>query len=152
MAFFTGWAEKLGDALVGLFPGAHAILLRKSDDSLDMLTSDGAGAAKVSLSATELSTLATAALEDAGNTSLATLCPCTLSPSADGTIAKSDDTVYDPPLRAIWATGAGNLVVMLSGDTASVMTIPVSAGEKITWASVRKVMAATTATGISGAR
>jgi hypothetical protein len=48
MAFFTGWAEKLGDALVGLFPGAHAVLMRKSDDSLDMLTSDGAGAALVS--------------------------------------------------------------------------------------------------------
>ena len=48
MEYFTGWAAKLGDALVGLIPGAHAILLRKSDDTLDMLTSDGAGAALVS--------------------------------------------------------------------------------------------------------
>ena len=47
MEYFTGWAAKLGDALVGLIPGAHAILLRKSDDTLDMLTSDGSGAALV---------------------------------------------------------------------------------------------------------
>lgn len=96
--------------------------------------------------------MATSALQSTGNASLATLCPCTLSPSADGTITKSDSTIYDPPLRAIWATGAGNLTVMLSGDSSNVLTIPVTAGEKITWLSIRKVMAATTATGISGAR
>jgi hypothetical protein len=76
----------------------------------------------------------------------------TSTPTADGTITKSDATVYDPPLRAIWVTGAGNLALMLAGDTANVVTIPVDAGEKITFLDIRKVMAATTATGISGAR
>ena len=70
MAFFTGWASKLGSALVGLIPGAHAILLRKSDDTLDMLTSDGSGAALVSSVGG-----ATSAKQDAANASLASIAP-----------------------------------------------------------------------------
>lgn len=75
---------------------------------------------------------------------------CTVPASADGTITKSDTTTYDPPLRAIWATGAGSLVLTLSGST-STITLTVAAHERVTFLSISKVMAASTATGISGA-
>ena len=72
--------------------------------------------------------------------------------SATGALTKSDDTVYSPPLKVIYATGSGNLVLMLADDTTSVITVPVDANEKLAMFRIRKVMAATTATGISGAQ
>lgn len=142
-----------------------AIVLPRGRVRIKYVTSDGSNSVRLSYSVRHLtdsavshagllagiqSTGATAAKQDTGNTSLATLQPCTRSADADGAITKSDTTEYSPPLRAIWATGAGNLTLMLSGDSSNVVTIPVAANEKITFLSIKKVMAATTATGISG--
>jgi len=73
------------------------------------------------------------------------------TPTATGAIVASDTTVYDPPLRVVWAIGAGNLVVQLASDLTNVVTIPVLANERVTEFEIRKVMAATTASGIYGA-
>ncbi len=89
MAFFTGWAAKLGDAFVGLFPGAHAVLLRKSDDSLDMLASDDAGAAKVSI-AGGLTAIATSAKQDDIITALADAQPRNVAAYNNACTAKVD--------------------------------------------------------------
>jgi hypothetical protein len=89
MAFFTGWAAKLGDAFVGLFPGAHAVLMRKSDDSLDMLASDDAGAAKVSI-AGGLTAIATSAKQDDIITALADSQPRNVAGYHDACTAKVD--------------------------------------------------------------
>lgn len=75
-----------------------------------------------------------------------------LAASANGVLTKSDSTVYSPPLKVIWATGAGNITAMLADDTASVVTFAVAANDLVTCFRIRKIMAATTATGISGAQ
>jgi len=76
------------------------------------------------------------------------------SASADGTITASDATTYDPPLRLIVATGAGNITVVLYEDqtTGNTLTLPIAAGERIGDLRIWKVTAATTATGLSAAR
>lgn len=141
MAFFTGWAAKFGDAFVGLFPGAHAVLLRKSDDSLDMLASDDAGAAKVSI-AGGLALIATAALQSALNSLVAT-------PTTPTAITKSDSTdTTTITAKGILVGGAGNVVVRGVGSTTDV-TIAAVAGQYIPLQASR-VMAATTATGLVG--
>lgn len=89
----------------------------------------------------------------ATESTLADVAGCTLAASSDGTVTKSDSTVYSPSLRAVWATGAGNLCLMLEGDTTSVVTIAVEANQIIDKFLIRKVMSTgTTATGISGAK
>ena len=72
--------------------------------------------------------------------------------SATGALTKSDTTTYSPPLKVLWASGAGNVTVMLADDTASVVTFPIAAGEFVTAFRIKKVMDATTATGVSGAQ
>jgi len=72
--------------------------------------------------------------------------------SADGTLTKSDVTEYDPPLKVVWATGAGDITAMLADDTASVVTFAVDANERVSEFRIKKIMAATTATGLSGAQ
>ena len=73
--------------------------------------------------------------------------------SATGEITKSDATEYSPPLKVIWATGAGVITVMLADDTTSVIAVPVDANEKLTMFRIKKVMSTgTTATGIYGAK
>lgn len=72
--------------------------------------------------------------------------------SADGTLTKSDATTYSPPLKVIWATGAGNITAMLEDDTVNVVTFAVTANERVSDFRIKKIMAATTATGISGAQ
>lgn len=72
--------------------------------------------------------------------------------SATGEITKSDATVYSPPLKVIWATGAGVITVMLADDTVSVIPLTVTANERVTFLRIKKVMSTgTTATGIYGA-
>lgn len=99
-----------------------------------------------------LANLATGTLQTALNALVDETTGGSLAPSADGTLTKSDDTIYAPPLKVIWATGAGNLALMLADDTTAVVTIPVAANEKISCLRIKKVMAATTATGISGSK
>lgn len=61
-------------------------------------------------------------------------------------VTKSDTTVLEPT-RGLWVGGAGNLSVILSGDTSAV-TLNGAAAGMVYPLSVIKVMAATTATGV----
>lgn len=77
---------------------------------------------------------------------------CTIPASATGAITPSDVVSYDPPLRAIWATGAGTICVRLSGDPHRKITLTVAAHERVTFLSIAAVLnTGTSATGISGA-
>ena len=66
-------------------------------------------------------------------------------------ITKSDTTVYDPPLKALWVGGGGNLSLIASDDTAAVTLVGVNGGQIIP-VMAKQVMAATTATSIVGWR
>lgn len=147
MAFFTGAIAKLGASLVGLVPGMHGVILAASDDSADILQSDGAGAALTSDATAQaslasiLAGMATGALQSALNALVAT--PGTPTP-----IIKSDDTVTTSiTAKGIWVGGAGDLVVKgaAGGDA---RTIKVAAG--YCPINCSRVMAATTATDLVG--
>ena len=60
-------------------------------------------------------------------------------------MTKSDDTTFNPPTRALYVGGAGDLVVLGADDTSSVTFEDVPAGTLLP-ISVKNVMAATTAT------
>lgn len=77
---------------------------------------------------------------------------CATPASTTGAITASDGTTYDPPLRAVWATGAGTLALVLSGSPTRTITLTVAAHERVTFLSIAKVLSTgTSATGISGA-
>lgn len=117
MAFFTGWAAKLGDAFVGLFPGAHAILLRKSDDTLDMLASDDAGAALVSVVDAALPT--GAATETKQDAAIVAIGSCTVAAHHVSCTAKTDT------LRAtLESDREGNLHVSAVCSHSRVLALP----------------------------
>jgi hypothetical protein len=67
-------------------------------------------------------------------------------------VTKSDDTVFSPPTRALYIGGAGNVAVIMNGDTAAVtFTAPVAG--TILPLSVTKVMSTnTSASAIVGLR
>lgn len=66
-------------------------------------------------------------------------------------ITKSDSTTYNPPLKKLWVGGAGNVAVLLSGDSAAVTLTGATAGQWIEGLSISKVMSTnTTATLIVG--
>lgn len=58
----------------------------------------------------------------------------------------SDATTFDPPARVIFAAGAGTLVLTDMSDVDATYTVP--AGGVVNWMIVKKVKAASTATGI----
>lgn len=65
-------------------------------------------------------------------------------------VTPSDSTVFTTPTRYIWVGGAGNLAVLMNGDTAPVTMIAVKAGARLEL-SVQKVMLTnTTATNVVG--
>lgn len=66
-------------------------------------------------------------------------------------ITEDDDAVISPPTRGIYLGGAGNLVVVLAGDSAPVTFTALAAGV-IHPLQVIKVMEASTATAIVGVR
>lgn len=67
-------------------------------------------------------------------------------------ITKSDTTVYDPPLKALWVGGAGDVAVIAADDTAAVTISGVNGGQIIP-VSISKVMSTnTTATLMVGWR
>lgn len=69
--------------------------------------------------------------------------------SAAGSVSvtESDTTVYDPPGRAVWVGGAGNLAVRMAGDESTPTFVGVQAGTMLSIC-VDQVLAATTATDI----
>jgi len=67
-------------------------------------------------------------------------------------VTPSDSTTYDPPLRALFVGGAGNLAVIAEDDAAAVTMTGVPAGSLVP-VMVKKVMStSTTATNIVGLR
>jgi hypothetical protein len=67
-------------------------------------------------------------------------------------ITPSDTTVYDPPLKALWVGGAGDVAVVAADDTAAVTISGVNGGQIIP-VSISKVMSTnTTATLMVGWR
>lgn len=63
-------------------------------------------------------------------------------------VTPSDSTVYDPPLRVIYAAGSGTLVLTDINDVDATYTV--LAGTVVNWMLIKKVKAASTATGIVG--
>lgn len=108
-----------------------------------------AGGTAVPVSGTVTATVDTSAL--ATQATVSNLEGASVPASATGVVTKSDATIYDPPLRFLTATGAGDIALVLSGS-ASTITLTVAANERITSLLISKVMSTgTTATGISGA-
>jgi hypothetical protein len=65
-------------------------------------------------------------------------------------VTKSDSTVYNPPLTALWVAGTGDIAVLLAGDDTPVTLTDVPVGMLFGFA-ISKVMSANTdATGIVG--
>lgn len=77
--------------------------------------------------------------------------PIPNGPGAHGiVVAKSDTTVYTPPLRMLQVGGAGDVAVILLGDTTPVTLSGVKAGTVLN-VCVKKVMSTnTTATFMTG--
>lgn len=66
-------------------------------------------------------------------------------------VTKSDTTIYSPPLSALYVGGAGNVAVLLSGDTVPVTLTAPPVGTMLTNMSIVQVMATnTTATLLVG--
>lgn len=67
-------------------------------------------------------------------------------------ITKSDTTVYEPPTRALWVGGAGDVAVVFADDDDAVTLEAVAAGSMLPVA-VKQVMSTNTdATAIVGIR
>lgn len=74
--------------------------------------------------------------------------PALLVPAAHAAaVTPSDVTLFDPPTRWLYVNGAGNLVVTTLGGETGVV-IAVQAGARLP-VRVTKILAATTATGIT---
>lgn len=74
-----------------------------------------------------------------------------LRPCINGqAITTSDATIYDPPLRALYVGGAGNVAIRTAqGDTVTLTAPPV--GTLIDWVAIARVMSTnTTATLLVG--
>jgi hypothetical protein len=67
-------------------------------------------------------------------------------------VTKSDVTTYDPPLRALWVGGAGNVAVIAADDADAVTITEVAAGTLLPIACSKVMSTNTTATLIIGLR
>jgi len=78
--------------------------------------------------------------------------PNYLKPNLDSSVAitKSDSTVYDPPLLAIWVGGAGNVVVRTFADQTTVTLVGATAGQMIPICVDQILSTNTTATSMVG--
>jgi hypothetical protein len=75
----------------------------------------------------------------------------------NGTITPSDATTYNPPIRCLRVGTAGNLAIVLAGDSEldanKYVTLAVSAGEELTSYAIKQVRSTnTTAGGLLGFR
>lgn len=59
-------------------------------------------------------------------------------------ITKSDTTLYNPPLRALYVGGAGDVALLAIGDTIAVTLTAVPVGTTITSVMIEKVMSTNT--------
>ena len=67
-------------------------------------------------------------------------------------ITPSDTTIYDPPLKALWIGGAGNVATGAGDDTAAVTLAGANAGQIIPGFFIKVMSTNTTATSIVGWR
>lgn len=70
--------------------------------------------------------------------------------SAAGSVSvtASDTTVFDPPGRALWIGGAGNVAVRMAGDESTPTLVGVQAGTMISICVDKVLSTGTTATSI----
>lgn len=74
--------------------------------------------------------------------------PSRANPATHGlTVTKSDSTTYDA-CRGIWVGGAGDLAVLLRGDTVPVTIVAVPAGSLLPLDASKVMSTSTTATSI----
>lgn len=64
------------------------------------------------------------------------------------TVTASDTTVFDPPGRALWIGGAGNVAVRMAGDESTPTLVGVQAGTMISICVDKVLSTGTTATSI----
>ncbi len=55
-------------------------------------------------------------------------------------ITKSDSTVYDPPLRALWVGGTGNVAILAVGVSDPQILLAVPSGYLIEFVMIKSVM------------
>lgn len=67
-------------------------------------------------------------------------------------VTKSDATVYDPPLRALYVGGGGNVAILAPDDEAAVTLTDVPAGTILPISCAKVMSANTTATLLVGLR
>lgn len=131
---------------------ATEVTLAAASAKLPATLGQKAAAASMSIVPASDSGLATATKQDEAKAVADEVTGASKAYSADGTLTASDATEYSPPLKVVWATGAGSITAMLEDDTVSVVTFAVTANERVSEFRIKKIMAATTATGLSGAQ
>ena len=67
-------------------------------------------------------------------------------------VTPSDATIFSPATRKLWIGGAGNVAVLLAGDTVPVTLLAVPVGTMLEVAVTKLMSANTTATAIIGFR
>lgn len=64
------------------------------------------------------------------------------------TVTPSDTTAFDPPGRALWVGGAGNVAVRMAGDESTPTIVGVAAGTMLSICVDKVLSTGTTATSI----
>ena len=67
-------------------------------------------------------------------------------------VTKSDDTVYSPPLRAVYVGSTGNVAVLAAGDSAAVTFVGVPTGQYVLVQCSKVMETGTTASSLVGLR
>lgn len=74
-------------------------------------------------------------------------------PAVSGSaVTPSDSTELNPPTRALWIGGAGNLAVLLADDTVAITLVGVAAGTLLPISVTKVLSTGTTATDIAELR
>lgn len=77
--------------------------------------------------------------------------PIAPGPAVHGfAITKSDSTVFTTPTRYVWVGGAGNVAVLMNGDSVSVTLVAVPVGTMLPISVVQVLSTGTTATNLVG--
>lgn len=77
--------------------------------------------------------------------------PIAPGPAVHGfAVTPSNSTVFTSPTRAVWVGGAGNLAVMMDGDSVAVTLVGVTVGTMLPISVIQVMATSTTATNIVG--